>query len=67
MAEPKTTEYSRSVRSETAFAFTGGMKENLTLQAQLAINRLMRVIGPNARGAFHFRVSFVPDGRKAEK
>lgn len=61
----KISQYERVVHSSTAVAFTGGMKENLNCQAQIAIERLLKSIGQNARGDFRFRVSFVPDGKEA--
>lgn len=48
-------------RSETAFAFIGGMKENLRLQSELIIERFFKGLGPNAKGEFRFRITFIPD------
>lgn len=61
MAEPKSLEYERVVRSETAFAFVGGIKEMMRLNAELAIDTLLESYGPNARGQFRIRVRFIPD------
>lgn len=61
---PKTTEIQYRTRSESSYAFTGGMKEILELQAQAAIAKLFRCLGQNARGEFRFRITFVPDGKE---
>ena len=51
-----------STDSKMAYAFTGGIKELLELQAKGAIAKLLRSYGPNACGHFRIRVGFWPNG-----
>lgn len=57
----KITSVERVCRSETSFAFTGGLMENLRLQAQIAIDKFLKSVGQNARGEFRIRIEFRPD------
>lgn len=41
----------------------GGMKVNLSLQAEMVIREILKSISQNARGKFRLKLSFLPDAR----
>ena len=59
---PKIQGYKSLIDAEATFDSVGGARESLRMHADFVIKKLLKRIGPNARGRFELRLEFWPKG-----
>lgn len=65
MTGPKRTFCELMSRSEEVYGYNDGEEVFLMRQAEVAIEKLLSGLGPNAKGEFRISVSFWADGKAA--